>query len=193
MKIFKTQLTLILGLTFLNLILLLVNIGAVKLPEKRLPGQIRSQGNKEIKEYKVGDEIKIAGYKIKFANPRYVFDEDSLMNTFKIDAAIQNQTFEPLIKLIANCDIVDSGKAMLEGSGVRIDAKEDHIHPKEKMNFTIVTYLEIDYSKESQSFADDRNLPGGHVSLFPNRRVTSCSFTPTGSYDPNIAVKVKFE
>ena len=194
-KSFQTQLLLVLALTFLNLVLLLVNIGAISIPGKgqTTAGPERPLARKEISVYKVGKEIEIAGYKIKFENPRYEFDEEALMDTFKLDARLENISFEPEVQLIANCDLTDSGEIVKEGVGIIIRTKGDHLRPGESTNFTIVTLLEIDYDKESQTFEDDRDQPGGHVSLFPNRKVSSCSFTPTGSYDPNFSVKIQFE
>lgn len=151
------------------------------------------KNNRDLDQARIGKQFSKAGYLITWLKPRYEFDETSFSDTFKVDIKLQNILFEPIIRLIANCDLTDSGKIIKEGEGVRIDAPDDHLDPGESINFTIVVLLEIDYTKKSQIFADDRNLPGGHVSLFPNRRVSSCSFSPTGSYDPNIAVKVVFE
>lgn len=185
MKTFRTQLLLILSLTFLNLVLFLVNIGAIELPSKT-PRRLDVQTPREIAQIKVGKEVKIAGYKIKFTNPRYEFDEDYLFDSFKVDAKIKNESVKPSLAPVFNCDIVDSGEIVKEGSGVILD--ESHpLLAGESHDYVVTVNLEIDYSKPSQAYSkDDENQ-------FPDRRVSACRFTPTGSYDPNISVEVKFE
>ena len=187
-KSFQTQLLLVLALTFLNLVLLLVNIGAISIPEKgqSTAGPERPLAQKEISMYKVGKKIEIAGYNIKFTNPRYEFDKNILSDSFKVDARVENKSFKPHLMPIFNCEIIDGTEVVVEGSGVILN--EIHrLLVGEAHDYIVTVPLEIDYTKEDQNFVED------DINPFPNRKVSSCSFTPTGSYDPNFSVKIVFD
>lgn len=172
-------------LTFFNLILFLVSIGAIELSSKT-PRRLDVQTSREITQIKAGKEAKIAGYKIKFENPRYEFDEEYLFDSFKVDVKLMNESREPSLSSIFNCDIVDGEEMVMDDSGVILNESHE-LFLGETHDYVVTVPLEIDYTQKSQSFSkDDGNL-------FPGRRVSNCRFTPTGSYDPNISVEVKFE
>lgn len=128
--------------------------------------------------------IELDGYRLTWFNPRYEDDPDLQMSVFKFDAVIEKHDQNSQIQPVFNCDIVDGDVLVKEGVGVIFD---DH-HDFEAMvnQLTIIVPLEIDYNQTGQGFTleDER--------LFPNRRVSACRYTPTGSYDPNLAVEIKF-
>ena len=182
----QTQLLLVLALTFLNLVLLLVNIGTISIPEKSVKKELVVEKEEKLQEIKVGEEVQKAGYKIKLENPRYEFDEEFLFDSFKLNAAVTNQSVKPALMPIFNCDIADGGKVVITGSGVILNESHE-LTPGENHEYTVTVNLEEDYTKEGQTYSKDDGT------LFPGRRVVSCRFTPTGSYDPEISVEVRFD
>lgn len=148
-----------------------------RLPQKQIsgpqtPASVQAQ-TPLLPQAQVDQVFDQGQYLITWSNPRYEADEDLQMRTFKIDFKVVNKSFKGQPQLIVNCDLKDGDK-IIDGVGVMID------------HDTVTVPLEIDYSLSSQTFSlnDD--------TLFPNRLVSTCRYTPTGAYDPKLAVEVRF-
>ncbi len=109
-----------------------------------------------------------AGYEIIFSVPTYEFNEEYARPSFGVDVEVLNVSFTPFMSPSGNCDIAQNGKVIQHGAGVMLSEIHD-IYPGESAAWRITLLLD------------------------PDDRVVRCSYSPTGSYDPNISVHVAFE
>lgn len=117
---------------------------------------------------KTGQNISREGYSIAFSNPRYEHFETE--SHFKVDVVLENQAFEPSIKVIANCDIEEGGIIIKEGAGATVESGgSGEILPGNSSSWTALIILG---NKE--------------------QKVSSCLYAPAGVFDPNQTVKVVF-
>ena len=117
---------------------------------------------------KPNQTISRAGYSIVFSNPRY--ESVDAQNFFRVDVTLTNESVEPTIKVIANCDIEEDRITVRQGVGVSVKAGESRpILPGNSNSWTAEVLLDN-----------------------ANQKVSSCIYAPEGVFDPEKTIRVEF-
>lgn len=110
-----------------------------------------------------------AGYEITFSNVRYVFEPNFEADFFKLSMSLKNNDFLPYAKPTLVCDVSEGGRVVVSEGGVKLSSLEN-VYPGDEHTWEVTVNLQ---SKDE-------------------RWVSSCKYTPTGSFEPSKVVEVSF-